>query len=365
MMRGVGVFVALVAGVSSALGVSLCDYRSPTTEFLQGKASFFYQHADDPATPGIELSEGVVTFDGRRQVDSERAGFTLGTRGEARVQHVGLIGGRVEGTGAVRQYLAPTISLFTYGGLDVAWDTAYSQPWVEAQAGLGYGRFYNVTPLVRALQLEEEFLSRGLLTAAFPAEFLLRLAAVIGEGAEAQTFPEWMARVVKVIEDELGSQLDTPILFLVENLLRETRQERYCGWTVQGGFAYRVLDPKGDSRDLLLSLALDAALAPERDSQLLLRTRLSGPYWITDQYTLGFEVSLERRVERNLTFSALYNLFLDKPRGQRPAGTQKAVFQLELGLEKVGLNLKMEFFKTAEALTWKQAIVLSSTAYLW
>jgi len=363
MRWGIGVFLALVAA-AAALGVDLCDYRSPTTELLEGKASFLYQHADDPGTPGVELSEGSLAFDVRRQVDGERIGFTLGSRGEVRLRDVGWGGVRMEGTGAVRQYLVAAIPLFTYGGLDAAWDTTYARPWVEAQAGLGYGRFHDATPLVRALQLDDKLMSVGVLRSALPAETLLRLAATIGEGVQ-KPFPERVADVVAFLEAYLGRRLEIETVLLVEKVLAETRRERYCGWTVQGGFAYRLLDPKGDRKDLLLSLALDAAAAPDTDTQLLLRTRISGPDWMANQYTLSLELGLERRVAPWTRFSAGYSVFLDKPRDQRPAGTQKAVFQLELGGGWVGLNLKMEFSKAAEAPTWKQSIVISSTAYLW
>ncbi len=359
-----------LAAVAAATGLAmnLCLYRGPTAEFLQGKVSFFYQHADDPGTPGIELSEGALAFDLRRQLDSDLRGFTLGAKGEARLYNVAFVRGRVEGTGSLRQYLRAPEPLYTYGGLDAALDTAYSQPWLEAQAGLGYGRFYNVTPLLRVLVLETKLLERGVLTDALTDELRLKLAEIAGRQEQVQPLPERVASVVAVLNDHLRGRypqgLDAATVLLVEQVLAESHPERYCGWTVQGGFAYRLLDPQGRPRDLLFSLALDAAIAPERYSQLLLRTRITGPYGFTEQYTLSLDVSFNVQIQGNVTFSSQYSLFLEKPRGQAPAGTQKAQFQLEIVGGWIGLSLKMEFSKVAEAPTWRQAIVISTTAYL-
>ncbi|MCX7750913.1 MAG: hypothetical protein N2320_05185 [Candidatus Bipolaricaulota bacterium] len=370
-MRVLGWVGALVVAVGAVgLGVNLCLYRGPATDVLQGKLSFFYQHADDPGTPGIELSEGTLAFDLRRQLDSSLRGFTLGAKGEARLYNVGFVRGRIEGTGTLRQYLQAPIPLYTYGGLDAALDTAYLQPWVEAQAGLGYGRFYNVSPLARVAELEDVLLHQAVITASLPLELQLELAEIVGRREEVQPLAGRVAAVVARLEAYLAAQgrpsgLDPATVLLVEQLLREPRPERYCGWTVQGGFAYRLLDPQGRPGDLLFSLALDAAVAPSEDSQLLLRAKVTGPYGFSEQYTLNLDVSFDVRVERRVTFSAQYTLFLDKPRGQSPAGTQKAQFQLEIAGGWIGLSLKMEFSKAAEAPTWRQAIVISTTAYLW
>ncbi len=365
MIRRVGGVMAAWVVAVTGYGVGLCEYRTPTTEFLQGKVSFFYQHTDDPSTPGIDLSAGSLTFDARRQRDGETAGFTLAGKGEMRLYNLGLTQTKVEGVGALRQYLAHTLPLFTYGALEATWDTANPQPGLEAQAGVGYGRFYNVTPLARALQLEAFFLAQGVLSVPLADDEVLAVAEAIGQPAEAASLAERVAQVVALVEADRSRKLDPLMVLEIEETLARTGRERFCGWTAQAGIAYRLMDPKDVPRELFFSLSLDAAIAPEPNSQLLFRTRIAGPSSLPERYTLTLEVSFDVQINNSISFSTRYALFQDKPAGQLPAGTQFASFQLEISHGWIGVTLQMEFSKLAEAPAWEQSIVISATTHLW
>ncbi len=366
-MRWVGVALAALSVASGVGEVDLCSYRTPTTEFLQGKVSFFYQHVDEPTTAGLTVSSGWLSFDARRQHDSATAGFTLTGGGRLRFRNVALVQTEVGASGAVRQYLATDRPFYAFGGLDAAFDTTYPQPRVEAQAGLGTGRFYNVTPLAKALQIDETLFRRRAIPIPLSDGVLREVAGAVGEGGSVE---ERVASVVPLIEQFLGEQglapkLDPSAVLAVEEVISQAIQERYCGWTAQAGIAYEIFDPRGGPRDLLFSLALDAAVPAGADTQLLLRSKIAGPYGLTDQYTLTLEATLETRVNDMINFSTRYTLFHDKPRGQLPAGTQSAVFQFEISWGWVGLTVQLEFSKVAEAPAWKQSLVVTSTAYLW
>lgn len=367
MIRRVGVLFIAVGVASVGYGMGLCDYRVPVTESLQGKVSFFYQHVDDPALSGIALSAGWLEFDARRQHDSATEGFTLAGKGQLRFRNLGLVQATLGGSAAVRQYLPGPLSLFTFGGVEAALDTTNPQPRAEAQAGLGYGRFFNVTPLAKALQIDAMLLARGVIPSALSEDVLLAVAGVIGgEGTPAERAEHVVAVVEQTLRDQsLPRTLDAATGLAIEEVIAQAGRERFCGWTVHAGMAYEILDPQGGSRDLLFALAVDAAVAPEPSSQLLLRTRISGPYWITEQYTLSLDVTFDVRVNDSVSFSTRYALFLDKPLGQVPAGMQSATFQLELTLGALGVVLQMEFAKLAESPAWRQSILITATAYLW
>jgi len=356
--------LALTAGVSG-YGISLCDYRTPTTEFLQGKISFFYQHMDDPATSGIDLSAGSLTFTARRQRDGETMGFTLAGEGEMRLRNLGLAQTRIEGVGALRQYLTPAVPLFAYSAVEAMWDTANPQPGLETQAGLGYGRFYNVTPLAKALQIEAFLLERGVLSAPLVDDKILAVAKAIGQPVEVASLPERVGQVVALIEGDRPLQLDPVIVLAIEETLARTGRERFCGWTAQAGLAYRLVDPKDAPRELFFSLSLDAAIAPEPHSQLLFRSSIAGPPSLLDRHTLTLEISFDVQMNRSINFTTRYTLFQDKPAGQVPAGMQLASFVLEISHGWIGVTLQMEFSKLAEAPAWKQSIVISATTHLW
>lgn len=322
---------------------------------------------DDPTTPGFTLSAGWLSFDARRQHDSPAEGFTLGGGGQLTFRSLDLVQARVEASGAVRQYLGRSLPLYSFGGFEIALDKAAPQPRVEVEAGLGHGRFYNVTPLAKAIQIEAVLIARGVIPAALAEDVLLAVAVAIGEeGTAAERAEHVVALIEQALSDQdLPRKLDAATGLAIEQIIAQTGRERHCGWTAQAGIAYEIFDPKGGPRDLLISLALDAAVATDANSQLLLRSKVAGPYWITDQYTLVLEVTFETRLDDVITFSTRYSLFQDKPRGQLPAGTQSALFQLEMSWGWVGVSLQMEFAKVAEAPAWKQSIIISSTAYLW
>ncbi len=322
---------------------------------------------DDPTAPAFTLSAGWLSFDARRQHDSPTEGFTLGGGGQLTFRSLGLVQAQVGASGAVRQYLGGSLPLYSFGGFEVALDTATPQPRVEVEAGLGHGRFYNVTPLAKALQIEAVLIARGVIPAALREDVLLAVAvATEEEGTTAERAEHVVALVEQALSDQdLPRKLDAATGLAIEEIIAQAGRERYCGWTAQAGIAYEIFDPRGGPRDLLLSLALDAAVATDANSQLLLRAKVAGPYWITEQYTLTAEVAFETRLDDAITFSTRYSLFQDKPRGQLPAGTQSALFQLEMSWGWVGISLQMEFSKVAEAPAWKQSIVISSTAYLW
>lgn len=365
MRKWVGAMGAVMGIAITGFAIGLCEYTSPTTELLKGKVSFFYQHADDPTTPSVDVSSGWLAFEARRQYDSATRGFTVGGSGELRFQGLGLAQATVAANGALRQYMTTSLPLFTFGGIEAALDTAFPQPRVEAQAGLGYGRFYNVTPLVKAEQIREQLLAMTAFPVALTDDQTKAMAREIGKQVEGEDPAERAAAVAALIEGQLGRKLDPAAVLMIEQTLAATGRERYCGWTVQAGLAYEVVDPKGGLRDFLFSLALDAAVPTEANAQLLLKARIVGPYWITEQHTLSLEASFETELRDEIRFSARYSLFQDKPRGQLPAGRQAASFHLEITLGWVGVTLQMEFSKLAETPTWKQSIVITATARLW
>ncbi|HAZ27140.1 TPA: hypothetical protein DCY67_00790 [Candidatus Acetothermia bacterium] len=365
MLRQVAVVLAAAGIVVTGYGLGLCDYRAPTTDFVQGKLSFFYQHVDDPGTAGIDLSTGRLWFEARRQFDSVTEGFGLVGSGEMLFRNLRLVQVLAGATGALRQYAEGPWPVFTFVGFEAGLNTVHFQPLVEAQAGLGFGRFYDVTPLAKALRIEAQLLRLGAIPVSLPNEVVLAVAVAIDQPDEVVTPAERATTVVRLIEREVRRTLDAAAVLLVEEIIVAPGQQRFCGWRVEAGMAYELLDPRAGPRDLLFSFALDGALAPEPGSQLLFRTKISGPYWILDQHTLTLDVTFDYQFDTVTSFMTRYTLRQDKPRGQAPAGTQAAAFQLGFDLGWVGVSIRMEFSKIAEALEWTQNIVIEAKADLW
>lgn len=357
------IFGVLIWG---ALGwaISLCQYQAPTTNLLRGDAAFHYRYFDDPLTSGPDMASGRLTLNGDWLVDAPTQGISLTFGGEFSLHQVALAAATAQVSGAFRQYPFPEIPYFAFGGVEGFLDTRLPRPGLEVRAGVGYGRFTDVTPLVRALRLEEKLLQRGALLAALREGTLLRLAQEIGREKLYPSRAELVAALARLLEAEAKATLDPKSLFLVEEVLAEEGLERYCGWVVQFGLGYALLRPQPGA-ELTFNLALQGAMAPDPRSQVLFKTEISGPYQVFEEYTWNLNANYSYRLNELATFSAQYTLRQVKPRGQVPAGTQNVTFQLVFRLGGATVTLQVGFAKVAEAPHWTQDLLISAGWRLW
>jgi len=347
-----------------AFGMNLCQYQAPTTNLLRGEAAFTYHYFEDPSTPGPDINAGKFTLSGEWLVDSPVHGVGLSFSGEFNLLGLALASMSTEVSGTFREYPFPSLSYFVFGGLEGTLDSRQPRPWLEARSGVGYGRFTDVTPLVRALRIEEKLLQRGVLLASFRESTLLRLAQEIGRSQMYSSTSDLAAALAKIIAAEANVNLDPRSVLLVEEVLEETGLDRYCGWAVQFGFGYVISRPQPGSA-LTFNLSLQGAMTPDPRSQILFKSDLSAPYQVFEEYTWNLSASYTYQVNEGTNFSAQYLLRQIKPRGQIPAGTQNASFQLSFKLGGATITLQVNFSKLAEAREWTQELLLSAGWELW
>jgi hypothetical protein len=230
---------------------------------------------------------------------------------------------------------------------------------VEVRGGLGYGHFTDVTPLAKAYRIEAKLLEQGAIAAALSNEALLAVAREIGRRAEFPELADLVAAVEEIIEAETHATLDARALLTIEEIIEEEGWSRYCGYALQLGVGYQLLDPEGQERDFLVTMSAEGALAPEPGSQLLVRASFSGPIPITEQYTLTLTASYDYRLNETTTFVAQYSLRQVKPAGQVPAGDQSALFRLNFDFGGADFSLQVAFSKVAEDPTWTQDLIMS------
>lgn len=346
-----------------AFAISICQYQAPTTNLLRGEAAFSYHYFEDPLTPAPDISTGKLTVQGEWLVDSPARGVGLTFAGEFNLFGLGLASAMAQVSGTFREYPYPPFSYFVFGGVEGSLDTRNARPAVEVRAGVGYGRFTDVTPLVRALRIEEKLLAGGLLLAALPESTVLLLAQEIGRRQIYSSTADLAAAVVRIIAAEAGITLDPRSALLVEEVLEESGLERYCGWAVQFGLGYLLA--RAQPGALRFSLSLQGAMAPDPRSQILFKSDLSAPYQVFEEYTWNLSASYTSRLDDTTNFSAQYVLRQIKPRGQMPAGSQSATFQLTFKLGGASVTLKVGFSKLAEARNWTQELLLSAGWQLW
>ncbi|HCP31820.1 TPA: hypothetical protein DIT45_00965, partial [Candidatus Acetothermia bacterium] len=275
----VGLLGCLLVGLLAvAAPLSLCDYHTPETSLSDMDLSFNYRYFDDPATEGIDVSSGRVSLGYNQLYDSPAMGFTLAGNGEVSLTGFSVTGWLGQGSGTLRYYLTEDMPFFGFGGVEGSLATGQPQPGLALSAGLGYGRFNDVTPLAKAFRIQNDLFALEAITDKLPDDVLMAIAKEIGRQIEYAEMKELVAAIETLIEDASGATLNARALLSIEEEILTTGNEKYCGWSVQGGVGYEIIDPFGGEKDLLITLSADAAFAPEPGSQFLFHASFFGPF---------------------------------------------------------------------------------------
>jgi len=358
----VGLLGCLLMGLLAvAAPLSLCDYYTPETSLSDMNLSFNYRYFDDPATEGIDVSSGRVSVGYNRLYDSADMGFTLAGTGEVSLTGFSVTGGLGQGSGTLRYYLTEDMPFFGFGGVEGAFAKGQPQPGVALRAGVGYGRFNDVTPLAKAFRIQTDLLTLGAITDRLPDDVLMAIAKEIGRQIEYAEMKDLVAAIETLIEDASGATLNARALLSIEDEILATGDEKYCGWSVQGGVGYEIIDPFGGEKDLLITLSADAAFAPEPGSQLLFHASFFGPFNITEENTLAVTASYDYALSEDTTFIANYSLQRVQPLGQTAADSHSASLAIAFNLGGANVSLQIALTKGVGAVDWSKEITISAT----
>lgn len=352
LMLGLCLLFLSVGGLS----LSLCDYHVPVTNLLDMRLSFYYQYLDYPTTPLPDQSQGRLVLGYNQLFDSPALGFTLTGSGDFTFLNLRLIGVAGEAAGTGRRYLLMDSPYFVFGEFKGAVNTEAVQPGLELRAGLGYGRFTDVTPLSKAFLIERSLMREGEIAAPLPDHTLLLVAQEIGRRVEYEELADLVSAIAPLIEEAAGTTLSARAISEIARIVDEPGWGRYCGGTVQFGLGFEVLDPMGGPRDFLFTAAAVGAIAPEPGSQLLLHADFSGPYNFWEQYTLSISPSFDYRLNDITTFTAEYSLRGTKLEEEALSFRQSATFRLSFDLSGMGFSLQMIFSTAPGVEGWAQDI---------
>ncbi len=363
VMTMVGVaFVAL--GAAGAVG--LCDYKPPQTDLTSLWLSGNYRYFNDPATPGVDVNAGRAMLALNKLFDSPGFGYTLSGLGELGLVNLGLASITAQGAGTVRYYFVPGEPFFGFGGLNAGYATGQPQPGITLSVGAGYGRFADVTPLAKAFRIQKLLLDRKVLSRELSDEVLLAVSAEIGRWPEyaagkdpLDAAKDLAAAVVVLIEQGAGVSVDPRSILAVEDEILATGEERYCGWSIQGGLGYELVDPYGGQQDVVVTLSTDAAYAPAPGAQLLFRAVATGPFDIANEHTLSATLSYEQALSATSALQGNAAFQRVKPLGSDPKDSLSVNAQLAFTLGKANLGIGLALSRAADATGWSTDLSLS------
>jgi len=357
------VIAVVVLGLGAlAAPLSICSYVSPETNLHSLGLSMSYRYFDDLATPGADESGGRLSLGYSRLHEAPDMGYTLSGNAELLLTDFSPTSGLGDVAGTFRYYFSPDAPTFAFGGAEASIamvQTGQQQPGLHISAGLGYGRFSDVTPMAKAFKIEEELLSQKAIPKRLDDSVLIDLAKAIGSKMYATT-QEQVADVVNQIQTASGSTLSPRQVLMVEDLILATGDSRQCGWSVQAGVGYQLIDPYGQPQGFLVTASADAAFVPNPEGQALFHATLSGPVNIMAQNTLSVRASYSHAVSETSSLRASYTLLRTQPLEQ-PAGlSQSAGLSVGFVVGGADVGLQISLSKPADAAAWSIDVSVSA-----
>ena len=357
---GVAVCLSILVVSLSAWGLSVCEYSSPETSLVDARMSFGYRYYDDANTVGVDVNSGRLAADYDQLYDSPDYGFTISGSAELALDAFMPTGWLGQGGATFRYYPLEDSLFFAFGGLQASMATGQLRPGVEVRLGGGIGRFSDVTPLAKAMSISRELLSLGAIEAPLSDGVLMAIAVIIGREIEYETIKELVADIEPAIEADAGVELDARATLTIEEIVQMLGDDTQCGWALQLGVGYELVDPFGNPQNLVVAGSADAAFAFGPDDQMKFHASYSGPFDIMNENTLSANVSYEVALGADSDIIANYALQRVKPAGGT-ANTSHAA-SLAFGFDLGGADILLQLSLTRGAADPGWSFDLSVTA---
>jgi hypothetical protein len=249
-----GILAALLCASASGQNLFIEDYRVPVSSATSWRANldYHYKRVDDSESE----NRGTFFTDYRHFYDSLRFAYSADLRMSAdkagRREFYSFLSNE-----NVKAYVVKGNDLFVGGEFRRQFGSN-TDGVANAAATVGYGRFINVTPLAKAVRMEDWLLELDQLTDDLPAETMIALAQTIQrEGEFRDRFGEtyrqrWFEAMEDVVRESCmmkRERLDAvALLRMHEVIARERVFDRFIGWELKAGVSANILDmPTNDA----------------------------------------------------------------------------------------------------------------------
>jgi len=352
------VLMMVLLGTLPVGAVSLCDYRSPETSLTELSMLMSYRYFDDGATPAVDVNSGRVEVNFSRLFDSPAFGCSLSGLMKLSLSDYVPSDLLAQGAGAARYYPDGTSPWYAFAGAEGS--TSLTAMGLEVRGGIGHGRFTDVTPMAKAILIGEELLALGVLDSKPSEEMLTSIAEAIGRRIEYAELRDLVADIEAAIETPTGADLGAEALLRIEEIVERSGDTRKCGWTVQGGVGYELIDPAGGECNLLIAFSTDAAWSTGPRDQLVMHAGASGPFRLIEENTLNMNAQYELDVSEDVEISVSCALRRNDPR----EGPVTSDWSLSAGMtyDLGGADLAVQVSLNREAADPRSTVELSLSA---
>ena len=176
---------------------------------------------------------------------------------------------------------------------------------------------------------------------------LMAIAGIIGRQIEYDTVKSLVADIEPVIEADAAVQLDARATLTIEEIVQRVGDDSQCGWALQLGIGYELVDPFGNPQNVVVAGSADAAFAFGPDDQMMFHASYSGPFDIMNENTLTAALSYEYALTEDSTVIADYVLQRVKPAGLVANASHAA--GLALGFDMGGADILLQISLTRGA----------------
>jgi hypothetical protein len=301
MVRTVCLITALVVYAASepawGQALAICDFVFPQSQFATLSLSGNYeQYNDRYRNDRLNRMNGSLALSGLAWQEGPEWSYSLSGAARLYLTSAAISWDyTLDSHGQLRRYLNE--NLFVFGGADARGVPSPQGPMegltVDALAGLGWGRYRDVTPL------EKSFRISALLGQTLPAEQLQELAQLIGRQRELG-----LEGVMKEIEASLGIQLNVSTVLALQEILMMPPW-RYCGWDVSASVGYSLISPTGEP-NAVLKAETNWALPLDAATQITANARWRAPFPFAQLWTLDGAVRWQRLLTTTTDLAVTY-----------------------------------------------------------
>jgi len=350
--------VAVSVAVSGA--VPLCGYRAPNSDIDNLGISFSYRYHNDPyGLSERDVDEGQLLIDYSRRHDSPDFGFDVAVKNDMQISTVALSSFLINAQGNIKRYFSPDQPFFGMAGASAKSASSYKTIGLFAKLGIGYGRFTDVTPLAKAIEIDAYLLEQGAIKSHLEESDLEGLAHEIDNIDKYESIDALLKGLQEIIDSSLllrPSGLNALNIYRMAQIVQDNSHPRYCGGSFSVGLGYELIDPMQESNDLLATASVDYAFTTTPKAQFLLRGNFSGAYDFLRTNQMDITTSYDYIVADWLAASVAYSFSRETWDG---VPTDKHALSLDVTFTPVkdaNIVLSMHFAHEPYFLEWKQEI---------
>lgn len=355
------VLVALLLSCSvvSAAAPSLCDFRAPITDISHLFMILDYSYLNLPETPHVDVSSGRFSFTFSHIHDEPDRALNVGSTTELSLDHLRLEGMIGSAYMTTRYYVPEIDSVYGFAEVRADHTTSAAAPGLELRLGAGYGRLTDVTPLARAMHIEDSLIEDMILAAPLSDAALQEIAELIGRESEFEGIGELVSHIANVIQSEARVTLSARSLVAVAEEVRSDDVSQQCGWTAQLGLGYELLLRFGAIRQPLLTVSADIVRPLSLESQVAAHADFSRPILLSDANALSASVLFTRQLGTATRLVAEYALQRVRRSEEQVSSAETIEAQLLFDLGAIDLTASGSLSRGTGATGWVESIVIA------